>query len=205
MFLPIIPDNINIHNVNDLYNYFGFSTDEIAKINIFSIPIYKYQQLSCDGKTLLNGNSIPNIKDQNTKKQENEENSEDELESDDEPDTNEVKSKKSPIKLDEKTELVHVTEANEGVSIAIPSPIPKKKRTIKKRPKLILGESSHDKVPKKPIEPNANKIFNPLTKRYVKNIQANRKKIEKLTLKLGGKSKKRTRRNKCIYNGISFN
>jgi len=113
------------------------------------------------------------------------------------PDTNEVEPKKSPIKLDEKRVLVPATEAIEDDSIAIPSPIPKKKRTIKKRPKLILVESSDDKVvPEKPIEPTTEKIFNPLTKRWVKNTQANRKKIEKQTLKSGGKSKKRTRKSK---------
>lgn len=52
LFLPIIPENIKIKDVNDLYNYFGFSPDEIAKINIFSIPTYKDQQLSCDGKNI---------------------------------------------------------------------------------------------------------------------------------------------------------
>ena len=49
----------------------------------------------------------------------------------------------------------------------------------------------------KSIDPNAEKIFNPLTKRYVKNTQANRNKMEKQTLKRGGKSKKKTRKNKC--------
>jgi len=92
-------------------------------------------------------------------------------------DTKEVEPKKFPIKLDEKIVLVPATEAIEDVSIAIPSPIPKK-RTIKKRPKLILVESSDDNVvPEKPIDPNAEKI-------------------EKQTLKRGGKSKKKTRKNK---------
>ena len=109
----------------------------------------------------------------------------------------EVEPKKTSIKLDKKIVLVPATEAIEDVSIAIPSPIPKKKRTIKKRPKLILVESSDDKVvPEKPIYPNAEKIFNPLTNRHVKNTSANRKKIEKQTLKRGGKSKKKTRKNK---------
>ena len=111
-------------------------------------------------------------------------------------DTKEEEPKKTPIKLDEKIVLVPATEANEDVSIAIPSPIPKKKRTIKKRPKLIIVEN--DKVvPDPPIDPNAEKIFNPLTNRHVKNTQANRNKIEKQTLKRGGKSKKKTRKNKC--------
>jgi hypothetical protein len=118
------------------------------------------------------------------------------LESKDETktDAKEVKSKKSPIKLDEK---IVVVPASEDVSIAIPSPIPPQKKTRKKRPKLILGENSHDKVPKKPIDPNADKIFNPLTNRHVKNTSANQKKIEQQTLKRGGKSKKKTRKNKC--------
>lgn len=62
LYLPIIPEDIKIKDVNDLYNYFEFSLDEIAKINHFSVPIYKNQQLSCDGKTLLNGDLIPNTK-----------------------------------------------------------------------------------------------------------------------------------------------
>jgi hypothetical protein len=103
------------------------------------------------------------------------------------------------IKLDKTLALlIPATEATEDIPIAIPSPIPKKKRTIKKRPKLIVIESSdEDKVvPEKSIDPNADKIFNPLTKRHVKNTQANRNKIEKQTLKKGGKSKKKTRKNK---------
>jgi hypothetical protein len=66
-----------------------------------------------------------------------------------------------------------------------------KKRTIKKRPKSILVESSDELK-----DPSAEKIFNPLTKRYVKNTKSNRKKIEQQTLKHGGKSKKRSRKNK---------
>jgi hypothetical protein len=112
-----------------------------------------------------------------------------------------IKSKKTPIKLDEKIVLIPATEAIEDVSIAIPSPIQKKKRTIKKRPKLILVESSDDKVvPKKPIDPNADKIFNPFTNRHVKNTKANRKKIEKQTLKRGGKLNKKTIKIRTILN-----
>ena len=112
-------------------------------------------------------------------------------------DTKEVEPKKTPIKLDKKILLVPATEANEDVSISISSPIPKKKRTIKKYPKIILVESSDDEVvPEKLIDPNAGKIFNPLTKRHVKNTSANRKKIEQQILKRGGKSKKKTRKNK---------
>ena len=120
----------------------------------------------------------------------------DEVEDETKTDAKVEEPKKTSIKLDEKIVLVPATKAIEDVSIAIPSPIPKK-RTIKKRPKLILVERSDDKaVSEKPIDPNADKIFNPLTKRYVKNTSANRKKIEKQTLKRGGKSKKRTRKNK---------
>ena len=46
LFLPIIPEKIKIRNVNDLYDFFGFSSNEIANINSFSIPIYKVQELS---------------------------------------------------------------------------------------------------------------------------------------------------------------
>jgi hypothetical protein len=122
---------------------------------------------------------------------------EDEVEDETKTDAKEVNPKKPSIKLNEKIVLVPATEAIEDVSIAIPSPIPKKKRTIKKRPKLILVESSDDMVvPENPIDPNADKIFNPLTNRHVKNTKTNRNKIEKQTLKRGGKSKKKTRKNK---------
>ena len=43
LFLPIIPQDIKIKDVADLYNYFGFTTDEIRKINSFSITTYKDQ------------------------------------------------------------------------------------------------------------------------------------------------------------------
>ena len=78
LFLPIIPDDIKIKDVNDLYNYFGFSIDEIAKINSFSIPKYKEIHLSCDGKTLLNGSPIPKIKNQIINEEEEEEEKEEE-------------------------------------------------------------------------------------------------------------------------------
>jgi hypothetical protein len=58
----------------------------------------------------------------------------------------------------------------------------------------VVESSSEDKVV--PENSNAEKIFNPLTNRHVKNTLANRKKIEQQTLKRGGKSKKRTRKNK---------
>jgi len=89
-----------------------------------------------------------------------------------------VEPKKSPIKLDKKIVLVPATEVTKDIPIAIPSPIPKKKRTKKKRPNLIFYESSDDKVvPENPIDTNTEKIFNPLTKRHVKNTSVNRKKI----------------------------
>jgi hypothetical protein len=49
-FLPIIPETIEINSLNDLYNYFNFSNDEIAELNSFSIPIYKNQELECSKK-----------------------------------------------------------------------------------------------------------------------------------------------------------
>lgn len=61
LFLPIIPENIKITNINDLYNYFEFNPDEIDEIKKFSIPTYTEQHLSCDGKTLLNETEISNI------------------------------------------------------------------------------------------------------------------------------------------------
>jgi len=52
-------------------------------------------------------------------------------------------------------------------------------------------------VPGKTIDPNAEKIHNPLTNRYVNNTPANRKKIDQQqTLNPDGKKKKRTRKNK---------
>ena len=68
----------------------------------------------------------------------------------------------------------------------------------KKRPKTLLVEG-YKGVPEKSIVPEIDKIFNPLTKRYIKNTLANRKKIEKQTLKLGGKSKKKTRKIKAKF------
>lgn len=185
LFLPIIPENIKIKDVNDLYNYFGFSPDEIAKINIFSIPTYKDQQLSCDGKTLLNGTPIPKIKDQNVKELEDNYADEDNEEND-----NEVEPKNTPIKLDEKIVLVPATEANDNIQI--PPPIPKKKRTIKKRPKLVLVESfDKNKIDsEKTLESTVDKIFNPTTKRYIKNTKANRTRIKKNS-KIGGKKTKK--------------
>jgi len=92
--------------------------------------------------------------------------------------------KKSPIKLDKTSTLIPKTKAIENISTAIQSSTPKKNRTIKKS------------TIKKIINPNSEKIFNPSTNRYIKNTTANKKKIQRLTLKQGGKSKKRTRKNK---------
>jgi hypothetical protein len=225
LFLPIIPKDIKIKSVNDLYKYFGFSLDEISKINSFSIPTYKDQQLSCDGKTLLNGNTIPNIKHQIVKEQETEEDVEEDVEEDEEEIENEekqdeeVKPKKSPIKLDKKIVLVPATEEEEYIPIPIPlkSSIPKKKRTLKKRPKSILVESSGENkiVYEKPLEPNTDNFlrlepslrgeYNHQTSTLtasspfssnIFNPSTNLKKIEKQTLKSGGKSTKKTRKNK---------
>ena len=164
---------------------------DIRKLGIADITEDKFYKLIG-----LTHQEINQIKNPLTK----EVNEEDEVEDDDDNDNKEdkeVKSKKTPTKLDEKIVLIPATKANEDVPIPVidkqptSSPIPPKKRTIKKRPK-----SSDDKVvPEKPIVPNAEKILNPLTKRYVKNTKANRDKIEKQTLKSGGKSKKRTRKN----------
>ncbi len=185
-FLPIIPQDVKINDVNDLYNYFNFTQTEISMVNKVSIPIYKNQYLSCDGKMLLNGNVIPKIK---------EEIGEDEIHNEDDGEVVEVQTpKKSPIKLDKKIELIPATEAKEEISI--PSPIPKKKRTIKKRPKLkVVESSSEDKVVvENPNDSVIEPLFNPSTGRYIKNTPANRKKIQRQTLKRGGKRKKGTRK-----------
>ncbi len=76
---------------------------------------------------------------------------------------------------------------------------PTKKKTLKLRKKLILVESSDSyksSISKKideieQLQQKPEKIFNPLTNRFIKNTPANRKKIEKNnTSKIGGKSKK---------------
>ena len=99
------------------------------------------------------------------------------------------------MKLDKKIVLIPAIKSNED--IIIPDVISKKtiKKTIKKRPKLKTAENSNENsiVSVKPIKP---KILNPKTGRYIKNTPANRRKIEKQTLKSGGRSKKRTRKNK---------
>mgnify|MGYP006132104447 FL=1 len=50
MFLPIIPENIVINEVDDLYNYFELTSGEIDKINGFKIPTYKNIEISHDSK-----------------------------------------------------------------------------------------------------------------------------------------------------------
>jgi hypothetical protein len=76
---------------------------------------------------------------------------------------------------------------------------PTKKKTLKLRKKLILVESSDSyksSIPNKidenePLQQKPEKIFNPLTNRFIKDTPANRKKIAKNnTSKIGGKSKK---------------
>jgi hypothetical protein len=64
---------------------------------------------------------------------------EDEVEDETKTNTKEVEPKKTTIKLDEKIILVPATETTEDIPIAIPSPIPKKKRTIKKRLIVVKG------------------------------------------------------------------
>ena len=111
----------------------------------------------------------------------------------------EVKPKKSPIKLYKKIVLIPATEEIDDILIKpLNPPSITKKKTIKKRLKLIFDESFEDKVSETSINLIADKIFNPVTKRYVKNTQANRNKIEKQTLKRGGKSKKKTRKNERL-------
>jgi len=112
-----------------------------------------------------------------------------------ENDTLTQKKSSPPIKLDEKRVLVPATEAIEDDSIAIPSPIPKKKRTIKIRRKIVSIEKSEGKVTQEhSTAPSSDELFNPLTKRYVKNTKSNRSKIEKFTSKRGGRTISRTRK-----------
>ena len=78
--------------------------------------------------------------------------------------------------------------------IPIQPHIPKQKGTLKKRSiKLRMFENPDDNklVYENPIEPNCEKIFNPVTNRLVKNTQVNIQKIEQqIKNKRGGKSKK---------------
>jgi hypothetical protein len=173
LFLPIIPPDIKIKNETDIYNHIGFTDNEIAQINRISIPSYTEQLLSCDGKTLLNGKAI-------------------------------IKTKSNVIEnvIDTETENIEEYSPNKSLTnTEIPTPMAAtqsapKNITLKKRPILTMDESpsANQIVYANSIEQNTEKIFNPETNRHVKNTQANRKKIEQLTLKRGGKSKKRTRK-----------
>ena len=66
--------------------------------------------------------------------------------------------------------------------------------------KVFLDNKDETKDDTKEVEPKKTpikldeKIFNPLTKRYIKNTLANRKKIAQQILKQGGNSKKRSRK-----------
>jgi hypothetical protein len=62
----------------------------------------------------------------------------------------------------------------------------RRKITSKKQSKKDISQT----------EMNSGKLFNPLTKRYIKNTPANKKKIERITLKSGGKYQKKTKKNK---------
>ena len=183
LFLPIIPENIKIKDVNDLYNYFEFSPDEIAKINIFSIPTYKYQQLSCDGKTLLNGTPIHNIKDQIVKELEEDE------DEDNEENDNEVQSKKSPINLDEKIVLVPATEAEEVPSIQPQSmtfPVIKigKKKNLRKEPSIASGATKLLPPPAKEVlEKTGGKTKKKGSKTKKKTFKKSTKKIKRIRYK----------------------
>jgi hypothetical protein len=159
---PIVANSITIppEGVEDYYEFFDIKKDQKY---IEDILTHYYK-----------GSKNITVQDEPEEIENDEENDEENDQENDE----EVKPKKTTKKLDKKLVLIPATEANEDIPIPIPSPISKKKRTIKKRP----------------IDPTAEKIFNPLTNRHVKNTNANRKKIEKQTLKRGGKSKKRTRR-----------
>jgi hypothetical protein len=177
----LVANSITIppEDVNDYYAFFDI---ENYKKYIEDILTHYYKG---------SNNTIVKEVEDDPQEIENED-KEDELENE-----QEVEPIKSPIKLDEKIVLVPTKEELQDVSKTIPSPIQKKK-TLKKRPKLKLVENSDGNkvVSDNPLEINAEKIFNPLTNRHVKNTSANRKKIEQQTLKRGGKSKKRTRKNK---------
>jgi hypothetical protein len=150
IFLPIIPDNININDVSDLYSYFGFTTDEVSSINEFSIPKYNITELSCDGKSKLN--IITNANNINKDEQ------------------NKMDQKSPEIGLI----LPSSSESKKRSSkISIPFAASKSKRKTKKQPvqKKTLS----------PISPTSGtppgKIYNPLTKRFLNDTKANRKRI----------------------------
>ena len=186
LFLPIIPEDIKIKDVNDLYKYFDFSKDEITNINSFSIPTYKDQELSCDGKTLLNGNPIPNIKPQIVKEDEAEEEEEEEEEESityEKPPSTERK----PLQINSnKLSPTPKPESKKRSSkLSIPSAASKSKRKTKKQKLSSPTKSTIDSPTKQ------DKIFNEHTKRWVKNTKANRKMLGIL----GGLSNNKTRKN----------
>jgi hypothetical protein len=83
----------------------------------------------------------------------------------------------------------------------------KKPKTLKNRAKLRIVEStpvevvSSNKIGEPmPLQTYLGKIFNPVTKRFVKDTPANRKKIAKNnTLKTGGKPNNKTIKKKYYY------
>jgi len=108
---PLVANSITIppEDVDDYYAFFDIEKD---KKYIEDILTHYYKGSK---------NTVVKELEDDPQKIENED-KEDELENE-----QEVEPKKNPIKLDEKTST--------DVSIEIPSPIPKKKKTIKKRPK----------------------------------------------------------------------
>jgi len=112
-----------------------------------------------------------------------------------------LKQKEEIVTIDTKHEDMHISAPVVEISeIQTPSPVLKKKRSFKKRPKLILLETSYpvknmDDVVQ--VEQKTGKKVNNLTKRSLNDTPTSGKKLEKnRTLKRGGKSKKTTR--KCI-------
>ena len=140
---PLVANSITIppDGVDDYYNFFGI---EKHKKYIEDILSDYYSGIT---KKIIINPEQPLIVVESSGKQE-------------------VEPKKSPIKLDKKLLSIPATEEEEEISI--PSPIPEKKRTIKKRKKISLNGKEASVVPE----------------------------IEKQTRKRGGKSKKRTRKNK---------
>ena len=111
-------------------------------------------------------------------------------------DKHKVEPKKSPIKLDKKLLLIPATEAKEEISIS--RPIPKKKRTIKKRPKLLIVESfSEDKVVTE--NSNAEKI-----EPQKQQPKTKAKKKSKQIILRGGAIKKKTKKKKYCLSLSSF-
>ncbi len=72
---------------------------------------------------------------------------------------------------------------------------PLSKKVTKRRKLKVVEPSSESKVVvENPNDSVIEKLFNPSTGRYIKNTPANRKKIQRQTLKRGGKRKKGTRK-----------